>query len=439
MADRRHAQKVARIARQLARRESREPVSLRKKAASHQVPKAGDPKYSDERIDVADLNAILRIDVESRTCTAESGVTFVDLVAATMEHGLVPVVVPELKTITIGGAVSGCSIESTSFKYGGFHDTCLEYEVITATGQVLVCTPDNPHRLLFQMMHGTFGTLGILSKLTFRLMPATPFVKVTYEKYRTLDEFQRAVWRHFERQDIDFMDGMIFAPDELVLNAGSFVEEAPYTNRYDWMKIYYLSTRERSDDYLRTADYFFRYDHGVTNVHPKSLIGRFLFGKFLDSSTLLRAAEKFNRLLRADRPPVTLDVFIPFSRVDRFMTWYQRELRHFPLWCVPYRRVRDYEWLSPDFYRGLDDVLFLDLAIYGMKQPQGSRNLYKVIEEKLLEIGGLKTLISHNFYSEADFWRTWNKDNYDRAKAIADPHNVFRDLYTKTCRQKNGK
>ena len=58
-----------------------------------------------------------------------------------------PIVVPELKTITIGGAVAGCSIESMSFVHGGFHDTCLEYEVITATGEVLTCTPDNEHRL----------------------------------------------------------------------------------------------------------------------------------------------------------------------------------------------------------------------------------------------------------------------------------------------------
>jgi FAD/FMN-containing dehydrogenase len=429
----RHAEKVERITNQLARRKSRRPVSLRKKAASHQVPKAGDAKYTDDGLDIADLTAILDIDLASRTCTAESGVTFVDLVAATMKHGLVPVVVPELKTITIGGAVSGCSIESTSFKYGGFHDTCLEYEVITATGEVLVCTPHNDNRLLFQMMHGTFGTLGILSRLTFRLIPALPFVKMRYEKYRSLDDFKQAIWRHVERDDVDFMDGMIHAPDELVLNAGTFVAEAPYTNRYDWMKVYFRSTRERSEDYLRTPHYFFRYDHGVTNVHPKSLIGRLLFGKFLGSSTLLRAAETFNRLLRAERPPVTLDVFIPFSRVDRFMDWYQRELHHFPLWCVPYRRVHDYEWLSPDFYRGLEDQLFLDLAIYGMQQPPNGRNVYRVIEEQLSEIGGLKTLISHNYYSESEFWRIWNKDNYDRAKMLADPHNIFRDLYNKTC------
>src|SRR2546421_446946 len=82
-----------------------------------------------------------------------------------------------------GGAVSGCSIESMSFRFGGFHDTCLEYEVITATGDVLTCTPDNPHQLVFQMMHGSFGTLGVLAKLTFRLVPAKRFVHVVYETY----------------------------------------------------------------------------------------------------------------------------------------------------------------------------------------------------------------------------------------------------------------
>src|SRR5882672_10569998 len=199
-----HGAKVARIVAQLRAHPGDRPVSLRKKAVSHQVPKAGDLRHRDPKIDISDLTEILEIDPVKRICVAESGVTFVDLVAATLPHGLVPIVVPELKTITIGGAVSGCSIESMSFVHGGFHDTCLEYEVITATGDVLVCTPDNEHRLVFQMMHGTFGTLGILSKLVFRLVPAKPFVKMTYETYTTLEAYKEAIWRRFMRRDVDF-------------------------------------------------------------------------------------------------------------------------------------------------------------------------------------------------------------------------------------------
>jgi FAD/FMN-containing dehydrogenase len=428
-----HHEKVARIVRQLRAHTSGRPVSLRKKAVSHQVPKSHDLRHHDDKIDVSELTAILSIDPVRRICVAESGVTFVDLVAATLAHGLVPIVVPELKTITIGGAVSGCSIESMSFVHGGFHDTCLEYEVITATGDVMICTPDNEHRLVFQMMHGAFGTLGIVARLTFKLIPAKAYVKLRYETCANVADYQAAIMRHFEARDVDFMDGIIHSPACYVLATGDFVDTAPYTSDYSWMKIYYRSTRTRTEDYLTTPDYLFRYDRGVTNVRPKSFLGRLVLGKFLASSQWLRLGEKLRWLLRSDKPTVTLDVFVPFSRVPEFLTWYEQEFAFYPLWCVPYRRVRDYEWLDASFYATLSDPLFLDLAIYGMRQ-HGPRNYHRLMEDKLRELGGIKTLIAHNYYGEAEFWSIWNKRNYDAVKAITDPRNLFRDLYTKTCK-----
>jgi FAD/FMN-containing dehydrogenase len=432
-----HAGKVARIAAQLRARKSTRPVSLRKRAVSHVVPKRSDRRLTDEKIDISDLTTILDVDPHKRVCVAEPGVTFFDLVAATMRHGLVPIVVPELKTITVGGAVSGCSIESMSFRYGGFHDTCLEYEVITASGEVLVCTPDNENKLVFEMMHGSFGTLGILSKLTFRLVPAKPFVHVTYEKYGSVREYMDAIRARAADPDIDFMDGIVHSPAECVLSIGRFVDYAPYANQYYWTKVYYRTTRERTEDYLRTPDYFWRYDTGVTNPTPKSAIGRLFLGKVLGSSQLLRLAQKLPFLLSAKRPNVTLDVFVPLRKMDEFLSWYEREFQYFPLWCVPYRRVKDYAWVQEKWYEGVQDDMFVDLAIYGMKQ-RGDRNYYKLMEEELMEIGGIKTLISHNYYSEEDFWKTWNKAHYDQVKARTDPHNIFRDLYTKTCKAAMG-
>ncbi len=435
-----HARKVRRIATQLRTRKSTAPLSMRKKAVSHQVPKAGDLRRNDEKVDLTDLDHILEIDPVRRVCVAEPGVTFEALVDETMKHGLVPIIVPEFKTITIGGAVSGCSIESMSYKYGGFHDTCLEYEVITASGEVLTCTPDNEHSLVFQMIHGSFGTLGILSKLKFRLVPAKKYVRMKYEKYRTLEAYQAAIWRVYQNCDHDFMDGIIHSPTEYVLSLGDFVDEAPYTNSYDWLKVYYQSTAKREQDFLKTKDYFFRYDRGVTNVHPKTFLGRLFFGKFMGSTEVLKLADKFNWLLPKEKPTIILDVFLPFSRVPAFMEWYGREFKHFPLWCVPYKRVRNYEWISKRLFDGMTDPtdeLFVDLAIYGMKQT-GDVNYHKLMEEKLLELGGIKTLISHNYYSEEDFWKTWNRENYDAVKARVDPNNIFRDLYSKMCRTAMG-
>ncbi|HEX5059979.1 MAG TPA: FAD-binding oxidoreductase [Kofleriaceae bacterium] len=424
----RHAAKVARIVAQLKAHRGDKPLSLRKKAVAHQVPKAKDLRYRDDKIDISDLTEILEVDPVKQICVAESGVTFVDLVRATLAHGLVPIVVPELKTITIGGAVAGCSIESMSFVHGGFHDTCLEYEVIAATGDVLTCTPDNQHKLVFQMVHGGFGTLGILAKLVFKLVPAKRYVHVVYEKHTTIESYQASIARHTETRDVEFMDGIIHSPSLYVLSVGHFVDRAPYTNRYDRFKVYYKSTATRDEDYLETPQYFFRYDRGVTNVRLP----------LLSSTHLLKIAANLHWLLRSEKPTITLDVFVPFSKVPEFLTWYEHEFGFFPLWCVPYRRVHDYEWLADDYWRGLKDGMFLDLAIYGMKQ-KGDKNYHRIMEEKLRELGGIKTLIAHNYYPEAEFWTIFNKRNYDAVKQITDPKHLFRDLYTKTCKAVMGR
>jgi hypothetical protein len=146
-------------------------------------------------------------------------------------------------------------------------------------------------------------------------------------------------------------------------------------------------------------------------------------------------AEKMRRFIPSDRIPVTVDVFIPFSKSSEFLKWYEKEINFFPLWCVPYRPAHYYEWISDAFPK--DDELYLDLAIYGLKKND-EKNYYRMIEEELMRVGGLKTLISTNYYSEDEFWRIWNKENYISVKKRTDPDNIFRDLYSKTCLASRG-
>src|SRR4051812_41051531 len=89
-----HEAKVERIVRALRAHDRAAPLSLRKRTVSHQVPKRGDRKYRDRKVDLSDLDRILEVDPVARTCTAEPGVTFHQLVRATIPHGLVPRVVP---------------------------------------------------------------------------------------------------------------------------------------------------------------------------------------------------------------------------------------------------------------------------------------------------------------------------------------------------------
>ena len=432
-----HEKKLERIIKQLKERNNKSPLSLKKKSVSHQVPKPEDKKYTDEKLDISDFDQIIDIDCERRICVAEPGVTFEKIVGETMKHGLVPFVVPELKTITIGGAVAGGSIESMSYKFGGFHDNCLGYEIVTGKGEVLKCEPDNENSLIFEMVNATFGTLGIITLLKFRLIDSQPCVKITYEKFENLDAYKNAIWSHYLKKDADFMDGIIHSPEEFVLSIANFVDKAPYIHSYDWMKIYYVSTSKRIVDYMKTEEYFFRYNRGVTNVHPKSFVGRLLFGRFVNSDNTLKTANAFRKLLPPTAIPITVDTFIPFSKAEEFMEWYKDEIEHFPLWCVPYKIVHKYEWISDEFFNNVEDELFLDIAIYGMRR-RNTDYYYRIIEKKLMDIGAIKTLISTNLYSKQEFWSVWNKRNFDRVKSRTDPENIFRDLYEKTCMASRG-
>ncbi|MFX1357268.1 MAG: FAD-dependent oxidoreductase, partial [Promethearchaeota archaeon] len=156
--------------------------SLKKASVSHMAPQPDNPIYSDKRIDVTSLTDIIEINTDTRTCIAEAGVTFVKLARETLKYGLVPQCVSELKGITIGGAVAGCSVESMSFKYGGFFDSCEEIEIVTGTGDIMLCTKSDNHEI-FEMLHGSFGTIAIITLLKFRLVPAKKCVRIDYIRY----------------------------------------------------------------------------------------------------------------------------------------------------------------------------------------------------------------------------------------------------------------
>ncbi len=182
-----HAERVAKIAADVRSAVlAKETVYIWKGGVHHFVPLPGDKRFAGRRIDVSSLNNILEIDVGRRRCIAEPGVTFADLVQATLPLGLVPKVEPELEDITHGGAVAGCSVESMSYRYGGFHDGCDRYEVVTGVGEIRSLARGEE---LFEMIHGSYGTLSILTELRFDLVPALPFVHMTYRKLPTGEAF----------------------------------------------------------------------------------------------------------------------------------------------------------------------------------------------------------------------------------------------------------
>ena len=433
-----HDRTVAEIAAQVRERAGRgEPVHIQKGGVHHFVPFVRDRRFEGRPIDVSRLNRVLEIDPLRRRCVAEPGVTFAELVRATLAHGLIPTVVPELEGITAGGAVAGCSVESMSWRYGGFHDACEEYELVSGAGEVLTVSPEHEPQL-FHMIHGSYGTLAILTRLSFALVPAKRYVRLEYRRFSTIEAFDAALRACIAAGDHPFIDGIAHGPDELVLCLGTFAYAAPYTSDYRWLDIYYKSTRVRSEDYLTTEDYCFRYDtecHWLTSTVPplewKPV--RFAVGKlFLGSTNLIRWSKRLAPVLALKtRPDVVVDVFVPSRRLRDFFAWYTRGLAFYPLWLVPYRMAAPYPWIAPAHAAGFGDDLFIDCAVYGKSNGDPSIDWSQALEEQTYALGGIKTLISRNHHTPEGFWHIYDKHAYETAKSRLDPHGVFPSLYEK--------
>ena len=417
---------------------SKSPVAFSKNSVPHLVPDPKDPRFKKAKINLRSLNEIISIDKEEKICVAESGVTFSQLVKATLPLGLIPMTVPELKGITIGGAVSGCSIESMSYKFGGFHDSCVEYEIITGEGNVILCSEkENNH--IFEMIHGSYGTLGILTKLKFKLIEAKQYVKMDYKSFDNFPDYKKAIDKYCENCEYDFIDGIVHSKEKFVLCLGQMVEKAPYLSNYRWLNIFYKSTSTKKEDYLSLYDYFFRYDtecHWLTKTLPlmESKIFRLFFGKIaLGSTNLIKWSKRLRHLLKLKkRPEVVVDVFIGISRFEEFYQWYEKDFNFYPLWIVPYKMKEIYPWVSKEHKERIgEDRLFIDCAIYGKKNSDPKIDYSKSLEDKVYELNGIKTLISRNHYDEKTFWEIYNKENYEKVKSQTDPQNLFANLYKK--------
>lgn len=66
----------------------------------------------------------------------------------------------------------GTGVESSSHIYGLFQHTCLSYELVLADGSLINCSP-NENSDLFYAVPWSYGTLGFLTAVEIKILPAT--------------------------------------------------------------------------------------------------------------------------------------------------------------------------------------------------------------------------------------------------------------------------
>ena len=306
-------------------------------------------------LDVTGLDGVISIDVAGRTADVQGMCTYERLVAVTLAEGLMPLVVPQLRTITLGGAVTGLGIESTSFRNGLPHESVLELDVLTGAGEIVTATPTNEHADLFRAFPNSYGSLGYSVRLKIELERVHPYVALRNVRCGSLTAVADAIARivadrSWDGEPVDFLDGVVFGADESYLVLGRWADSAPAPSDYTGQQIYYRSLQQRSQDALTVHDYLWRWDtdwfwcsraFGAQNprlrrIWPASKRRSDVYHRMVGLENrygIVAAIDKRRGLPARER--VIQDVEIPIERTAEFVAWFLEHVPMTPIWLCP--------------------------------------------------------------------------------------------------------
>ncbi|MGB7817950.1 MAG: FAD-binding oxidoreductase [Ornithinibacter sp.] len=406
-------------------------------------------------LDTSGLTGVISVDREARTADVQGMCTYENLVDVTLAHGLAPLVVPQLRTITLGGAVTGLGIESTSWRNGLPHESVLEMDVLIGDGSVVTADPTT-NADLFRGFANSYGTLGYATRLRIELEPVGRAVALRHVRFHDLGALLATLRdvlasSQHEGEEVDYVDGVVFSAEESYLVLGARSDDPSPTSDYTGRDIFYRSIQHDDPhprrDLLTSHDYLWRWDtdwfwcsraFGAQNPRIRSLWPR----RWLRSSVYWRLIGLDRQFSIADRieglhgrPPrerVVQDVEIPLARTEEFLRWFLREVPIEPIWLCPLRLRDSRSWTLYPLEPG---EAYVNVGFWSSvpADPEGTPGaMNRRIEQMVTELGGHKSLYSEAFYEEDEFSSLYGGPGYDALKARYDPDDRLPGLYAKT-------
>lgn len=436
------------------------PVRLAKRTTNLFRPRAATTAPG---LDVSGLTGVIEVDPVTRTAEVQGMCTYEDLVDATLPHGLIPLVVPQLRTITLGGAVTGLGIESTSFRSGLPHESVLEMDVFTGAGEVVTTRPGDA---LFDTFPNSYGSLGYATRLRIELEAVPPYVQLRHVRFDDADLLAKTIAeltasREYDGIRVDGLDGVAFAPGEYYLTLATWADLdgldprnlAP-SDYHSGQAIYYKSIQQRaaSDlgrDLLTMYDYLWRWDtdwfwcsgaFGVQNpairrFWPKRWRRSDVYMSFLALDRRFDIADRLDR--RAGRPlreRVIQDVEVPVANLPAFLEWFDAEVGMRPVWLCPLVATKAWPTYPLEPQQTYVNVGFWGTVHVGPEALDAPRN--RAIEARVHDLGGHKSLYSEAFYDEATFDQLYDGANLAAVKEKYDPDHRLTSLYDKAVKKR---
>lgn len=395
-------------------------------------------KYqSKQKLNLSAFNQILSVNTDEMWIDVGGMIKYDDLVKFLIpqyQSSILPAIVPELLSITVGGAISGVALETSSFKYGFVHDTCLEMDILTSDGQIYCCTPNNAYQDLFYGIPNSYGTLGYILRARMKLIASKPFIKIQHTIYNTLSEGLSI----FKKESVDdsttndYLEGIIYHPTNIHLLKGSFIHEVP-TNYimidFNLKKPFYKSIEEEDlgkEAYLPLYEYLSRWDvdgfWGTENTILQQSWLRYYCRHYMKTELFLSLSRNpwfqyFSEYFMPPPPPpppptaattsttttnetihyekITTDNGIPVESWEDYLQWYYQTFPHSsPVWLCSIQTFSQCPLMQMK-----PNHLYCDFGTFSYLVPSTSTNptyYNELLEAKIFACGGTKCFYSLN-------------------------------------------
>ena len=176
------------------------------------------------------MNKILSYDLENFAVTVQPGVLLQQLADDALTHGCLYPPDPGEKMATLGGNVATNAGGMRAVKYGATRDYVRAMTVVLPTGEIThfgsTVSKTSSGYSLTNLMVGSEGTLGIITELTLKLIPAPKATVSLIAPYEDLDAcistVPKVFMNHFKPQAVEFFEKEILISSEEYLGKQVF-------------------------------------------------------------------------------------------------------------------------------------------------------------------------------------------------------------------------
>jgi len=355
-------------------------------------------------------------------------------------------VLPELDDLTVGGLICGVGVETSSHRHGLFTHSCIEYELVTADGELKRCSATENEEL-FRAIPWSHGTLGFLVGVTMKIVESKPWIKLDYEPYHDKAEAIAAFSEASYSDEYDFVESLIYANDKWVLMKGVLVDKPDETvgnvNKIGaYYKQWFFKHVERFlnepdiqlTEFVPLRDYYHRHTRSLfwemqdIVTFGNHWLFRYTLGWAMppNVSMLKRCqTEEVRRLYELFH--VVQDMLVPLSALSDSVDVMERDFDVYPAWICPMRIFpEDAGFLKPT---SSGEEMFVDVGIYGVP-GSGSGNPGKTdyiaqpssrrVEDFVRSVEGYQMLYADMYQSKKEFREMFDHSLLDKIRSTSE-------------------